>query len=165
MKKESRFPNTHTTLEGEKLELQKLNKKEKKITRKFRKLYNTGINYLDFEQRWWNSTENLMAKNFKQKPIEQMAIYKYVNDLAMRLGITQRYLVKHEVVKKYARLQPPRREVNIDYIVKHLGCNRRFVKNAIHSCKLRARKVNNKCLIWMKDANAFIRHHKSKQNK
>ena len=159
MKKESRFPNTHTTLEGEKLELQKLNKKENEMARKFRKLYKTGMNYLYFEASWDSSIKNLIAENPEQKPVEQMAIYKYLNDLAVRLGIAQRYLVKCEVVKNCGHKHKRRREVGINYITKRLGCNRRLVMNAILSWKLRARKVGIKALIWINDADAFIKKH------
>jgi len=96
----SRLLNTHTTLEGEKLNLNKLPAIDKETARKFSKLYISGINHLELanEKNEWVLCESLTI-NLDTTPIEQRVIYKYIDDLVKRLGIQQGYLVKCEVVK------------------------------------------------------------------
>lgn len=155
----------YTTLDGEKLDLSKLTKEEKQTLKKAIDFYNKGVNYLAF-LGWMRNIVCPMLFQDKRwiinGKIEQSALYKIVNDLSKRLGIRQGYLNKCEVVKNCGHKHKKRREVGIDYIAKRLNCSHGSILNAIRTWKLCARNVRGKHLIWIKDANAFIKYYKEK---
>lgn len=117
----------YTTLQDEKLDLKKLNKRQRQLLRKFYELYQENCDYVDFVTRAGSNDSQKAIDasvcdncgNGDHYWIDQKAskeiIYRLLNDLADRLAIKQGFLRKgrnsntdfnenEKVLKKFLRL-------------------------------------------------------------
>lgn len=88
---------------------------------------------------------------------EETPLYKVCDDLATRLGIAQRYLIREEVVRYGPSERPAQRELKTGQVAQLAGCSRQAVRKAIVTWRLRARKLGHLALVMEKDAIAFSR--------
>lgn len=84
----------YTTLQGKKLDLKKLDKAQKRLLRKFYKLYQKGYNYSDFYNKTQsdNSLAIMGASYWINKKVSVSTIFQLLNDLADRLALKQEFL-------------------------------------------------------------------------
>ncbi len=148
---------TYETLEGQFIPLAGLRPDEKVFLADIFKRYEQGINYLSFKHLYADP-DSLAFKSAKRlsRAAEGAPMYQVCDDLAKRLGIRQRYLVKEAVVPRAGAPGEERKELTTGEVARLAGCTRQAVRKAIVTWRLRARKVGRLALIWDKDAEAFV---------
>lgn len=153
---ETTMRQTYETLEGKTVQLAGLQPEERVYLADIFKRYEQGINYLSFKHLYADP-DSPAFKNAKRlgRAAEEAPVYQVCEDLATRLGVRQRYLVKEEVVPYAAPKGEARKELTTGEVAKLAGCTRQAVRKAIVTWRLRARKVGRLALVWDKDAEAF----------
>lgn len=161
---ETTMRHTYETVDGKTVQLSGLQPDEKGYLAEIFSRYEQGMNYLSFKHLYADP-ESLAFKNAKRlgRPAEDAPVYQVCEDLATRLGVRQRYLVKEEVVPYAASKGEARRELTTGEVAKLAGCTRQAVKKAIETWRLRARKVGRLALVWDRDAEAFAKALKARR--
>ena len=155
---------TYETLDGKTVQLAGLQPDEKAYLAELFSRYEQGMNYLSFKHLYADP-DSLAFQNAKRlsRAPEGAPVYQVCEDLATRLGVRQRYLVKEEVAPYAAPKGEARRELTASEVAKLAGCTRQYVHKAIKTWRLRARKVGHLALIWDKDAEAFAKAIKARR--
>jgi hypothetical protein len=146
----------YKTVAEEGISLAGLDPEERKFLGNIFRRYEEGPNYLSFKHLY-TDPEGLAFKNAKRlkKPVREAPLYRVCDDLAIRLGIRQGYLVKEEIMQYQTASVSERKELTTGQVAKLAGCSVQAVRKAIVSWRLRARKVGRLALVWDEDARTF----------
>lgn len=164
----------YTTVSGETISLKDLTSDEKVFLGSIYSRYEERPNYLSFKHLYTEPDGPVFksAKRLK-KPVRESPLYRVCDDLAVRLGTHQGYLVKEETMQYQTAPIAERKETTTGQAAKLAGCSVQAVRKAIVTGRLRARKVGRLALIWDEDARAFANtlkdrraiHHKKRHSK
>lgn len=148
----------YETLEHEKVSLSRLRGEEREYLAALFRRFEEGLNYLSFKHLYADP-DSMVFSSAKRlgRAAEETPLYKVCDDLATRLGIAQRYLVREEVVHDESQKRPLQRELTTGQVAELAGCSPQAVRKAIVTWRLRARKVGRLALVMEKDAIAFAR--------
>jgi|CXWL01.1.fsa_nt_gi excisionase family DNA binding protein len=146
----------YKTVSGEAISLKDLTAEEKVFLGTIFQQYEMRPNYLAFKHLYTEPEGRVFksAKRLKQ-PVRECPLYRVCDDLAVRLGTNQGYLVKEEIMQYQIAPVAERKETTTGQVAKLAGCSVQAVRKAIISGRLRARKVGRLALIWDEDARAF----------
>lgn len=146
----------YETLGGSSVPLVGLKSAEKAFLAGIYREYESGKNYLNFKQLY-SHPDSIVFQSARRlrKPLEESPLYLVCDDLALRLGLRQGYLVKEEIMQYQATPMTERKELTTGQVAKMAGCSAQAVWKAIITARLRARKVGRLALIWDEDAKAF----------
>lgn len=156
----------YETLEGKSIPIAGLKGEEKEFLANLYREYESGKNYLNFKHLY-SQPDSIVSRSARRlrKPLGESPLYLVCDDLALRLGLRQGYLVKEEIMQYQTMPATERKELTTGQVAKMAGCSAQAVWKAIISARLRARKVGRLALIWDEDAKAFAASIKQRSGK
>ena len=144
----------YVTLEDESLSLTALTSEERALLGKLKKRISEGISYLNLEQLYLDAV--LSHAKRVGVPSKDTPLFKVCEDIAKRLGIQQGYLVRDEVVLRFAKeARSPVKELTTGQVAKMAACTPEAIRKAIRTGRLKARRVGTYSLIAEDDALTF----------
>lgn len=150
--------NSYATLEDSKVSLDKLTAGEREFLGELTRRQKSGVSYLDFENLYMDPASPVFAHSKRLgRPVSETPLFQVCADMAKRLGIQQGFLVREEVVQRYASKTEERKELTTGEVAKLASCTDEAVRKAIRTGRLRARRVGHFSLIAESDALAFVR--------
>lgn len=150
--------NSYTTLEESKVSLDKLTVSEREFLGELAQRQKSGVSYLDFENLYMDPASPIFAQSKRlSKPVSETPLFQVCADMAKRLGIQQGFLIREEVVQRYASNADERKELTTGEVARLADCTDEAVRKAIRTGRLRARRVARFSLISESDALAFVR--------
>ncbi len=155
----------YPTVSGETISLKDLTSDEKVFLGRVYRQYEERPNYLSFKHLYTEPDGPVFksARRLK-KPVRESPLYRVCDDLAVRLGTHQGYLVKEETMQYQTAPIAERKETTTGQVAKMAGCSVQAVRKAIVSGRLRARKVGRLALIWDEDARTFAHTFKGRRD-
>lgn len=146
---------TYTTLERDLVSLAGLTQEERRFLGNLAQQAKAGVSFLDFENLY-SDADSAAWTNARRLGVsmQDAPVYKICQDMAKRLGIRQGFLVREEVVARYAAKSPVE-ELTTGEAARLAGCTDEAVRKAIRTGRLRARRVGRFSLVREEDARAF----------
>ncbi|MDD5656048.1 MAG: hypothetical protein PHF00_02180 [Elusimicrobia bacterium] len=146
----------YRTLDGGEVSLAGLKPEEKVFLADIFRHYEAGANYLNFKNLYTDPGSMAFASAKRLGlTVQGSPLYRVCDDLARRLGLHQGYLLKEAAIPYQTMGGETRKELTTGQVAALAGCSIQAVQKAIHSWRLRARKVGRLALVWDKDAEAF----------
>lgn len=157
---------TYTTLERESISLAGLTREERRFLGRLIRGFKENISYLDFENTYMEPSSPVFSQAKRLgRPVEESSLYQVCDDLGKRLGIKQGFLVREEVVERYAKQGAPVKEFTSGEVARLARCTGEAVRKAIRTGRLRARRVGRFSLIAEADAMAFAAARKKDEDR
>lgn len=147
----------YTTLERRTIALGGFTTQERRFLGELTRRLKNTVSYLDFENLYLEPDSQIFKQSKRLcRPVEETPLYQVCDDLGKRLGIRQGFLVREEVVERYAAGNAETKEFTTGEVARLAGCTDEAVRKAIRTGRLRARRVGRFSLIREEDATAFV---------